>query len=53
MSQLELAELVGVDETAVSHWENSVARPDMSRLPALASALGVTLDELLLGEIAA
>ncbi len=53
LSQEDLAVAVGVDKTAVSHWENRVARPDMSRLPALAEALGVTVDELIDGERAA
>lgn len=47
--QAELAEKLGVDKTAISHWETDDARPDILRLTALASALGVTVDELLAG----
>jgi transcriptional regulator with XRE-family HTH domain len=46
LSQSELAALCGVDETAVSHWENGLSAPKGSRLPVVANALGVTLDEL-------
>jgi transcriptional regulator with XRE-family HTH domain len=53
LSQEELATAVGVDKTAVSHWENGVSRPDLSRLCAVASALGVSVDELISGEKAA
>lgn len=53
MSQESLADAVGVDKTAVSHWENGVARPDLSRLPAVAKALGVSVDVLITGEKAA
>jgi transcriptional regulator with XRE-family HTH domain len=53
MSQEELADACGVDKTAVSHWENGVARPDLSRLLAVADALGVSVGELIDGEEAA
>ena len=53
MSQEDLATAVGVDKTAVSHWETGHSRPDMSRLPAVARALGVSVDALLSGEKAA
>lgn len=53
MSQEELALKVGVTVTAVSHWENGIARPDVSRLPAVARALKVSVDALISGEKAA
>lgn len=46
LSQSELAKRCGVDETAVSHWENEHSAPTGSRLPIVAEALGVTIDEL-------
>jgi transcriptional regulator with XRE-family HTH domain len=52
MSQEQLASAVGVDKTAVSHWENGISRPDISRLSAVALALGVSVDELINGEAA-
>jgi transcriptional regulator with XRE-family HTH domain len=52
-TQDQLATAVGVDKTAVSHWETGIARPDQSRLPAVAGALDTTVDALLKGETAA
>ncbi|MGN6108811.1 MAG: helix-turn-helix domain-containing protein [Kofleriaceae bacterium] len=46
LSQRELADLCDVDETAVSHWENGVSSPRSKRLPVVAQALGVTIDDL-------
>lgn len=53
MSQEDLAREVGVDKTAVSHWENGIARPDLSHISAVATALGVSVAELISGEEAA
>lgn len=50
MSQDELADALGIDKTAVSHWENGVSRPDLSRVPDLAKALGVAVIDLVRGE---
>ncbi len=41
---------IGVDKTAISHWETGHARPCMGRLPAIAAALGVSVDVLIQGE---
>lgn len=49
-SQSELACRLGIDKTAVNHWENGWSRPDLSRLPKVAEILGVTLSELVDGE---
>ncbi len=46
MSQSQLAERLGIDETAISHWENGTSSPKGARLPDVAKALGVTIDEL-------
>jgi transcriptional regulator with XRE-family HTH domain len=46
LSQRDLAKIVGVDETAVSHWETGSSAPNGRRLPIVAQALGVTIDEL-------
>jgi transcriptional regulator with XRE-family HTH domain len=53
LTQGQLAEAVGVDKTAVSHWENGVSRPDITRLAKLASVLDVSVDDLIAGEKAA
>lgn len=46
MTQETLAETLGLTAQAVSKWENGVSLPDITLLPELTSALGMTLDEL-------
>lgn len=50
LTQKQLAELLNVSDKTVSHWECDETSPDISLLPLLAEALGVTVDELLKGE---
>jgi transcriptional regulator with XRE-family HTH domain len=50
LTQEMLAEAMGVSGQAVSKWENDISCPDITLLPALAKKLGMTLDELLVGE---
>lgn len=47
MTQLELAEKMGVTDKAVSKWERDLSCPDINSLPNLAEILGVTVDELM------
>ena len=47
MTQLELAEKMGVTDKAVSKWERDLSFPDVSSIPKLAEILGVTVDELM------
>lgn len=47
MTQLELAEKMGVTDKAVSKWERDLSCPDVSSLPRLAEILGVSVDELM------
>ena len=47
MTQLELANQLGLTDKAVSKWERDLSCPDISSLPALAEILGVTVDELM------
>ena len=47
LTQLELADRMGVSFQAVSNWERGVSMPDISKLPELATILGVTIDEFL------
>ena len=47
MTQLELADKMGVSYQAVSGWERGSTMPDISRLPEISQILGVSIDELL------
>lgn len=46
LTQLELAEKLGVTDKAVSKWERDLSCPDVNTLPKLASVFGVTVDAL-------
>ena len=46
MTQKQLSEKMQVNQTAVSQWETCRCNPSMRLLPALAAALGCTIDEL-------
>ena len=47
MTQLELAEKMGVTDKAVSKWERDLSCPDINSLPKLAELLGVSVEELM------
>lgn len=47
LTQLELAERVGVSVQAISKWETNTGLPDITMAVPLARALGTTTDELL------
>ena len=47
MTQLELADKIGISFQAVSNWERGNSMPDISKLPELASLFNVSIDELL------
>lgn len=47
MTQLELAEKMGVTDKAVSKWERDLSCPDIHSLPTLAELLGVSVEELM------
>ena len=49
MTQAELAERLGVSDKAISKWETAKGYPDISLLEPLASALGVSIAELISG----
>lgn len=51
LTQLELAEMIGVGDKAVSKWERGCGAPDISLLPSLAEALQTDEAALLKGEI--
>lgn len=50
MTQLELAEQMGVTDKAVSKWERDLSFPDVSSLPRLAEIFGISVDELMQGK---
>ena len=47
MTQLELAEKMGVTDKAVSKWERDLSFPDISSIPKLAGVFNVSVDELM------
>ena len=47
MTQLELADRMGVTDKAVRKWERDVSCPDIASMPRLAEVLGATVDELM------
>lgn len=47
MTQLELAQQLGVTDKAVSKWERDLSCPDVNSLPKLAQVLGVSVDDLM------
>ncbi len=51
LSQEELAARVGVSRQSVSKWELDEATPEVGKLKALAEAFGVSVDQLLSGEV--
>ncbi len=46
LTQEQLASRLAVSAQTVSKWENSVAMPDITLLPALAGEFGISIDEL-------
>ena len=47
MTQLQLAEQMGVTDKAVSKWERDLSFPDISSLPKLAEIFDVSIDTLM------
>lgn len=50
LTQLELAERIGVTSKAVSKWETAKGLPDITLIEPLAKALGVSVMELMSGD---
>lgn len=51
MTQKQLAERLLISDKAVSKWEVGASYPEVTLLPPLAQLLGITVDELLAGEV--
>ncbi len=47
MTQLQLAEKMGVTDKAVSKWERDLSCPDIDSIPRLAEIFGISVDELM------
>jgi len=47
ITQKQLASALSVTNKAISRWENGDGLPDISNLPKLAKALGVSIDEII------
>ena len=50
LTQMQLAEKLGITDKAVSKWERGVAMPDTSIMLELSEILGISVNELLSGE---
>ena len=50
-TQLQLADKLGITDKAISKWERGVAMPDSSIMLALCDVLGITVNDLLSGEV--
>ena len=51
MTQVQLAEKLGITDRAVSKWERGKSLPDASIMLELCSLLGITVNDLLSGEV--
>ena len=51
LTQQQLADKLNLSNKTISKWESGNGSPDISNLPVLAEALGISVDELLKGEI--
>lgn len=47
MTQLELADKMGVTDKAVSKWERDLSCPDVNSIPKLAEIFEISVDELM------
>ncbi len=47
MTQVDLANLMGVTDKAVSKWERDLSYPDISSLPKLAEIFNISIDQLM------
>ena len=51
LTQMQLAEKLGITDRAVSKWETGKSMPDASLMLELCSLLGITVNDLLNGEV--
>ena len=50
LTQMQLAQKLGITDKAISKWERSIAMPDTSIMLELCDILGISVNELLSGE---
>lgn len=51
LTQQQLADKLNLSNKTISKWESGNGSPDISNLPVLAETLGISVDELLKGEL--
>ena len=51
LPQMQLAEKLGITDRAISKWETGKALPDSSIMLELCGLLGITVNDLLSGEV--
>ena len=51
LTQMQLAEKLGITDKAVSKWERGIAMPDSSIMLALCDILNISVNDLLCGEV--
>ncbi|GKI15776.1 hypothetical protein CE91St44_22610 [Oscillospiraceae bacterium] len=51
LTQQQLADKLNLSNKTISKWESGSGSPDISNLPVLAEALGISADELLRGRL--
>ena len=51
LTQMQLAEQLGITDRAVSKWENGKALPDATLMLELCGILGISVNDLLTGEV--
>ncbi len=51
MTQKQIADLMNISDKTISKWERGLGCPDISLLPELSQILGVSIEQILSGEI--
>jgi len=51
LTQQQLSDKLNLSNKTISKWESGVGSPDITNLPPLAEVLGISVDELLKGEL--
>ena len=51
LTQVELAEKLGITDRAVSKWENGICMPDAGTIPSLCKILKISVNDLFSGEV--